>query len=464
VRLIARPSGGPLRGLVRMPGDKSVTHRALLLAALAEGESVLSGVNPGADCRHVAQAVRALGAGVRRTGSWQPASGLEPAGGHGPAAHGDAPGYVIRGVGGRWSEPAGVLDLGNSGTGLRLLAGAVAGHDILCVLDGDASLRRRPMARIAEPLRRMGARVDGRSGGALAPLVIRGAALRGAHHVSPVASAQVKSALLLAGLAAAGETRVTEPRASRDHTERLLPVFGARLLPPAPAGQAGHSVGLAGPQALRAASLAVPGDFSSAAFWIVAALVVPGSEITLAGVGLNPGRTGLLRALARMGAAIEARVTGDQAGEPVGEVRVQHSPLAATDVGAAEVPDLIDELPVWAVACAFAEGVSTLSGAAELRAKESDRLAGVARGLTALGGQVEERPDGLVIRGGGAAGAPGGGLRGGHASAAADHRLAMAFLVAGLGSPGGAEVTGCEAIDTSYPAFYPTLTALASFR
>jgi 3-phosphoshikimate 1-carboxyvinyltransferase len=459
VRLTLGPSG-PLRGRLRVPGDKSITHRALLLAAYADGESTLAGVNPGTDCAALARALRELGAPVRRTGAWPTHGGRA----HLPGADPAAPGYVVRGAGGRWREPAGVLDLGNSGTALRLLAGVVSGAPIFCVLDGDASLRRRPMARITEPLKRMGARLDGPGDGARAPLAVRGGGLRGIRHVSPVASAQVKSALLLAALAADGETHIVEPRASRDHTERLLPRFGARLLAPGSATDGGETVGVVGPQRLTACDVAIPGDFSAAAFWIVAALVVPGSEIVVEDVGLNPKRTGLLAALARMGAAIEVEPAGERDGEPVGSIRARHGPLRATDITAGELPTVLDEIPVWAVACAFAEGVSTLSGAAELRAKESDRLRGTARGLAALGAEAVETADGLVIRGVGPAAAGASPLAGGRASAAGDHRLAMAFLVAGLASERGAQVTGAGTVDTSYPGFYPSAKALASSR
>ncbi len=459
MRLTLGPSG-PLRGRLRMPGDKSVTHRALLLAAGAQGESRLTGVNPGGDCAALARALRELGAVVKPIGVW-PARGQGSAP---PPAGGDPPGYVVRGTGGRWHEPARVLDLGNSGTALRLLAGAVSGSPIFCVLDGDASLRRRPMSRVTEPLSRMGARLDGPQGGSRAPLAVRGGALRGIRHVSPTASAQVKAAVLTAGLAAQGETWVVEPHRSRDHTERMLPHFGARLLRAEPDATGAPAVGVAGPQRLAACGIDVPGDFSAAAFWIVAALLVPGSEIVLEEVGLNPTRTGLLAALSRMGAAVEVEPTGELSGEPVGTIRARHGALRATDIVADEIPALVDEIPIWAVACAFAEGVSRLSGGVELRAKETDRLRGTARGLAALGAEASETSDGLVIRGAGPASPGKSPLVGGRASAAGDHRLAMAFLVAALASARGAEVTGAGMVDTSYPGFYSCAIALASSR
>lgn len=452
-------ASGPLRGTVRVPGDKSITHRALLLSAMAEGESRITGANPGADCAALARALRELGADIDRVGTWP-----------GARADGDPseprPGYHVRGVGGAWREPELVLDLGNSGTALRLLAGAVATRDVFCVLDGDASLRRRPMARVSMPLRAMGARVDGPCDGARPPLVVRGGGLRGIRHESPEASAQVKSALLLAGMAAEGETWVGEPRRSRDHTERMLPLFGAEVSMSEAAERTWTSV--RGGQRLRGAELEVPGDFSAAAFWLVAALVVPGSEITVEEVSLNPTRTGLLPVLERMGASLVVTHTAERSGDPTASVRARHARLHATDVTGAELPALVDEIPIWAVAAAVAEGVSTLSGAGELRHKESDRLRGIAAGLSALGVRVEERSDGLTVHGVGEA-PPGSGsaaapLAGGRLSSRGDHRLAMAFLIAGLLARDHVQVSRCEMVDTSYPGFYSSLLALVSSR
>lgn len=446
--LTSSPSG-PLRGSFRVPGDKSITHRALLFGAWAEGETTVRGANAGADCAALARAVGALGAVVRTE----------------PGEERERVTYRVRGVAGRWDEPNGPLDLENSGTAFRLLAGSVATSDAFCVLDGDRSLRRRPMARIVEPLRAMGAQVDGAGRGTRAPLAIRGGRLSAIRHVSPVASAQVKSAVLLAGLGASGETWVEEPRPSRDHTERLLPIFGGRVL----AGGATR-VGVPGAQTLGGAEVDVPGDFSAAAFWIVAALVVPGSEIVLEGIGLNPRRTGLLRVLERMGADVQATVEGEAAGEPVGRVRARSSTLRATTLGPDEVPDLIDEIPIWSVAAALAGGASALTGAEELRGKESDRLRGIARGLGKLGVTVTERADGITIEGRGAAGvSPGASpegapLQGGKLSSAGDHRLAMSFLVAGLRARNGVEVSSGGMVDTSYPGFYSRLLALVSSR
>jgi 3-phosphoshikimate 1-carboxyvinyltransferase len=442
--LTSSPSG-PLRGSFRVPGDKSITHRALLLGAWAEGETMVREANAGADCAAMARAVGALGAVVRAE----------------PGEDKERVTYRVRGMAGRWDEPTGPLDLENSGTALRLLAGSVATMDGFCVLDGDRSLRRRPMARIVEPLRRMGAVIDGAGSGTRAPLAIRGGHLAPIRHASPVASAQVKSAVLLAGLGAPGETWVEEPRPSRDHTERLLPLFGARVLT-----DGATRAGVPGPQRLAGAQVDVPGDFSAAAFWIVAALLVPGSEIELEDVGLNPRRTGLLRVLERMGADIETTVEREAAGEPVGRVRARASLLRATTLGGDEVPDLIDEIPIWSVAAALAEGSSTLTGAEELRGKESDRLRGLARGLTRLGVTVTEQPDGLTIGGrGGGVGSPAGApLAGGKLSSAGDHRLAMSFLIAGFRAKDGVEVSSGGMVDTSYPGFYSRLLALVSSR
>jgi 3-phosphoshikimate 1-carboxyvinyltransferase len=372
-----------------------------------------------------------------------------------------SPAYRVRGVAGQWQEPEGILDLGNSGTALRLLAGAVAGGEGFYVLDGDASLRRRPMKRITGPLTEMGARIGGRAGATRPPLAITGSSLSGIRHTPAVASAQVKSALLLAGLGAEGETWVIEPHLSRDHTERLLPQFGAQVIGPR-FGAAGRSeVGVPGGQRLAARDLTVPGDFSSAAFWIVAGLIVPGSELTLESVGINPTRTGLLPVLDRMGARIDVQRGGDD-GEPRGSIRVQASDLVGTLIEAHEVPGMVDEIPIWAVAAACAEGESEVRGAKDLRAKESDRLASIARVLRVLGVSHEEREDGILIRGAGPGGA--GRLDGGLVRSAGDHRIAMAALVAGLVARKPVQVTSGEMVDTSYPGFYSTLMSLVSSR
>jgi 3-phosphoshikimate 1-carboxyvinyltransferase len=446
-----------LKGTLRVPGDKSITHRGLLFAALAGGESRITAVNPGRDCAAMARALGELGAGIEKVGEWPaPSSAKKPS----PPMSG-TPGYVVRGVGGEWREPGGVLDLENSGTALRLLAGALAGGDGFFLLDGDASLRRRPMKRITAPLSEMGAHIGGRARASRPPLAITGTELTGIRHTSAVASAQVKSAILLAGLGARGETWVTEPFLSRDHTERLLPHFGGQINGPRFGGGGRSEVGVIGGQQLNAADLAVPGDFSSAAFWVVAATVVPGSEIILEGVGLNPTRTGLLPVLDRMGARIEVHREEDN-GEPRGRIRVHTGDLSGTLIEAHEVPGMVDEIPIWAIAAACAEGESVVRGAADLRAKESDRLAAIRQMLGVLGVEVEEREDGLVIRGIGPLERSGRRLTGGVVRSAGDHRIAMASLVAGLIAAEPVQVTAGEMVDTSYPGFYSTLMSLVS--
>jgi 3-phosphoshikimate 1-carboxyvinyltransferase len=442
------PATGPLRGTVRLPGDKSITHRALLFAALAEGESTIRGANSGRDCRAMARALTRLGVQLeaKRDDAGAPTE------------------WRVRGSAGALGEARDLLDCGNSGTALRLLAGAVSAGDRFSILDGDASIRRRPMRRIVEPLVRMGARIDGPDGTSHCPLAVRGGALRGIEHRSEVSSAQVKSCLLIAGLGASGETWVHEPRESRDHTERLLPAFGATLLRRTPVApdRGAASVGVRGGQRLHAAEIDVPADFSAAAFWIVAASIVPGSELAMSDVGLNPSRTGLARALQRMGADLRFEETGTRAGEPVGTVRVRARELRATDIAVEEVASLIDEIPVWALAAACASGVSRVRGAAELRVKESDRLAEVSRGLRVLGVPVVEHPDGLEIEGRGGTGSyP---LAGGRLRAAGDHRLAMTWIVAGLASKRPVQVSGAAMVDTSYPGFYSTFVAMSSCR
>ncbi|MGH7066729.1 MAG: 3-phosphoshikimate 1-carboxyvinyltransferase, partial [Acetobacteraceae bacterium] len=399
---------GPLSGTIRVPGDKSISHRALMIGALAVGETRISGLLEGEDVLATAAAMRALGAEVAREkdGLWL-VSG--------------------RGIGGL-SEPANVLDMGNSGTAARLLSGILATHPIFSVLTGDASLRSRPMRRVIDPLRPTGAHFTARAGGLL-PLAIEGAAdaLPLSYRV-PVPSAQVKSAVLLAGLNARGRTEVEEPAATRDHTENMLRHFGAEISV-AMLG-AGRLIRLTGQPELRAADVAVPADPSSAAFPLVAALLVPGSEIRLESVGLNPLRTGLFATLEEMGASISIAGRRLEGGEPVGDLTVRHGSLQAVDVPAERAPTMIDEYPILAVAAAFARGTTRLAGLAELRVKESDRLAASARLLTANGVRIEiEGGDTLVIHGTGRP--PLGGAR---IATGMDHRIAMSALVFGLAS------------------------------
>ncbi len=457
---------GPLRGSLRPPADKSISHRAALIAAMSEGETRIEGYLDAADTNSTLAAVADLGAEVGRvetTVSVPAGSGIDPAGLASPAA------ISVCGVGLRGPRPA-AIDVGNAGTLLRLLPGWLAGQEGgEWTLDGDDSIRRRPVDRVAEPLRRMGAELSAREE-RLPPLRISGAPLHGIEYELPVASAQVKSCLLFAGLLAAGETRVVEPLPTRDHSERMLAAAGAsvRREPAgaaagqsgtdadqggADAGQDGGVVVVQPAQRLEVDRIVVPADLSSAAFLVVAALLVGGSELLIRGVGLNPTRTGLLTILARMGAEIEATPGGEEGGEPIGDLRVRAGALGATEVGGAEVPLAIDELPLVALAACFAEGTTTIRDAAELRRKESDRVETVSAALNALGGQVEPTPDGMVITGSG-------GLRGGSIDSHGDHRIAMLGAVAGLASAEGVEVRGMDAAAVSYPGFEADLASL----
>ena len=410
--------GAPLRGELAVPGDKSVSHRAVMLAALAEGTSRIEGFLEGEDTRATAAILMQLGVGIEA-----PAPGVRLV--HGVGLHG------LR-------APAAPLDCGNAGTGMRLLAGLLAGQAFDSVLVGDASLSRRPMARVTVPLERMGARISTADG--LPPLRIHGGQrLHGCEHALPVASAQVKSALLLAGLYAQGETRVREPHPTRDYTERMLHAFGW------PVAFAPGEARLSGGHRLRATSVLVPADFSSAAFFLVAATVVPGSDLLLRRVGLNPRRTGLLQALRAMGADIVESGAGEQGGEPVADLRVRHAPLHGIDVPEVLVADMIDEFPALFVAAACAQGPTRVSGAAELRVKESDRIATMAAGLRALGIAIEEASDGATIHGGR--------LQGGTVHGHGDHRTAMAFAVAAQRAGGEVRIADVANVATSFPGF-----------
>jgi 3-phosphoshikimate 1-carboxyvinyltransferase len=427
---------GPLRGSLRPPADKSISHRAALIAAMAEGEAGIEGYLDAADTRSTLAAVEALGARVEVEG----------------AAEGIA--LRVRGVGLHGPRPA-PIDVGNAGTLLRLLPGWLAGQDGgEWTLDGDDSIRQRPVDRIAAPLREMGADLEARED-RLPPFRVRGAPLRGISYELPIASAQVKSCLLFAGLLAAGETRVVEPLPTRDHSERMLAAAGADVRREQVGANGGGVVAIEPVERLRVDRIVVPADLSSAAFFVVAGLLVAGSEVSIRGVGLNPTRTGLLTILARMGAEIETVAGGEEGGEPIGDLRVLASDLRATEVGGAEVPLAIDELSLVALAACFAEGTTTIRDAAELRRKETDRIATVSAALTALGGRVEETADGMVVEGTG-------GLRGGAVDSHGDHRIAMLGAVAGLASREGVEVRGMDAAAVSYPGFEADLARLCA--
>jgi len=411
--------GCPLSGELRVPGDKSVSHRAIMLASLAEGESRISGFLEGEDTRATAAAFRAMGVAI------------------------DAPSpgeRRIRGGGLHGLRRASTdIDCGNAGTGMRLLAGVLAGQAFDSRLVGDASLSRRPMRRVTEPLARMGARIETAEGG-LPPLhILGGQRLRGIDFATPVASAQVKSAVLLAGLYAEGDTTVREPHPTRDYTERMLQAFGWSVE---------HREGfarLAGGGRLRGCEIEVPADFSSAAFFLVAASLVPGSDLLLREVGVHPRRTGLLRALALMGADIRSENPRLRQGEPIADLRVRHARLRGVEVPESLVPDMIDEFPALFVAAAAAEGTTRIRGAAELRVKESDRIATMAAGLRVLGVEVDETPDVASIAGGR--------IGSGAVDSHGDHRIAMSLAVAGQLSSGTVEIRDCDNVATSFPGF-----------
>lgn len=417
-----------LIGSVAVPTDKSIAHRAIILGSFAKGETRLRSFSPGADNLATVEACRMLGAEIGLKGSegW------------------------IRGVG--WEgigKPADVIHCGNSGTTMRLMAGVLAACPFSARLDGDSSLRRRPMARVVEPLSRMGARIEALGEGGRPPLVIHGGALRGCHHKLEIASAQVKSAILLAGLQAKGLTVVEEPAKSRDHTERMLPAFGASV------AVEGRKVEIFGPQDLEGTEVELVGDLSSAAFLIVAAALVPGSHLKVERVGLNPTRTGLLDLLGAMGGDISLVRQAEVAGEPVGTVEVRSSELKGIEVGGEELLRAIDEFPILCVAASLAEGDTRITGAGELRVKESDRIAAMACELRKLGARVEELSDGLAIQGTK-------GLRGARLESHGDHRIAMALAVAGLVARGETEIEGAEVVAVSFPGFFECLNRLSS--
>ncbi|MBJ7515809.1 MAG: 3-phosphoshikimate 1-carboxyvinyltransferase [Stenotrophomonas sp.] len=416
---IAR-KGQPLQGSLVIPGDKSVSHRAVMFAALADGTSTIDGFLEGEDTRATARIFSQMGARMETPS---------------PSRR------VVHGVGiDGLQAPDGELDCGNAGTGMRLIAGVLAGQAFDSVLIGDESLSRRPMRRVTGPLAQMGARIDTQDDGTPPLHVHGGQPLKGIDFASPVASAQVKSAVLLAGLYAEGETSVVEPHPTRDYTERMLAAFGVEI---------DYSPGkarLRGGQRLRATDIVVPADFSSAAFFLVAASIIPGSELRLQQVGLNPRRTGLLHALRLMGADITEENPAEQGGEPVADLVVRYAPLKGAQIPEALVPDMIDEFPVLFVAAAAAEGNTVVTGAAELRVKESDRLAAMATGLRTLGVQVDETEDGATLHGGAVLGS-------GTIESHGDHRIAMAFAIAGQLTDGEVRINDVANVATSFPGF-----------
>lgn len=419
---------GPLKGRIRVPGDKSISHRSLMLSALAVGESRVTGLLEGEDVLATAAAMRAMGAQIERQKSGE---------------------WVVHGVGvGSLLQPQAALDMGNSGTSTRLLMGLVASHPITATFVGDASLSKRPMKRVIDPLSLMGADVTASPGGTL-PLMLRGASPAvPVEYRLPVASAQVKSAVLLAALNTAGVTTVIEPVPTRDHSERMLKGFGADLTVEVESDGT-RVIRLRGEADLKPQRIEVPGDPSSAAFFIVAALLVPGSELTIENVGLNATRAGLIEVLRQMGGSIEETNAREVGGEPVADLVVRHSPLKGVEVDPAVVPSMVDEFPVLFVAAALAEGRTIARGLEELRVKESDRIAVMATALTAVGARVKELEDGLVIDGIGGERLEGGGPVATHL----DHRIAMSMAVAGLVSKAGIEVDDTRPIATSFPAF-----------
>ncbi|AWM88091.1 3-phosphoshikimate 1-carboxyvinyltransferase [Microvirga sp. 17 mud 1-3] len=431
-------AGGALKGRLRVPGDKSISHRSMIFGLLAIGETRVEGLLEGDDVLRTAEACKALGAQITREGPGR---------------------WRILGVGiGGLSEPAGILDFGNAGTGSRLMMGVAGSHPITTTFDGDASLRKRPMRRILDPLVRMGVTVVSEAEGGRVPLTLRGPRETiPITYETPAASAQIKSAILLAGLNSPGRTTVIEREATRDHTERMLRHFGATV-EVVPHGEDGRAITLQGQPELKGSTVVVPSDPSSAAFPIVAALITPGSDVVIEGVMMNPLRTGLITTLLEMGASIERLNERDEGGETVADLRVQASRLTGVTVPAARAPAMIDEYPILAVAAAFAEGTTRMQGLHELRVKESDRLAAVAAGLAETGVPHEIEGDDLVVHG------TGGKVRGGGRPIAThlDHRIAMSFLVMGLATEEPVTVDDGAMIATSFPTFIPLMRELGA--
>ncbi|MBW4473120.1 MAG: 3-phosphoshikimate 1-carboxyvinyltransferase [Stenomitos rutilans HA7619-LM2] len=437
--IIAPPTTGlTINGRIQVPGDKSISHRALMLGALAEGETTIAGLLLGEDPRSTAACFRAMGAEISTLNTER---------------------VTVRGIGlGQLLEPSDILNAGNSGTTLRLMLGVLASHPgRFFAVTGDQSLRSRPMSRVVKPLRQMGAELWGRQEGAYAPLAIQGQSLKPFHYHSPIASAQVKSCLLLAGLMTEGQTTVTEPALSRDHSERMLKAFGANLT----VDPETHSVTVTGPTRLKGQPVVVPGDISSAAFWLVTGAIVPGADLTIENVGVNPTRTGVLEALLLMGADITQENARTVAGEPVADLHVRYAgtgdrpPLSACTIAGDLVPRLIDEIPILAVAATVAQGTTIIRDAAELRVKESDRIAVMAHQLNQMGARVTEQPDGMEIVGG----TP---LVSTEVDSYTDHRIAMSLAIAALTATGSTTIHRAEAVAVSYPDFVATLEQLCA--
>lgn len=426
--IIQRPAAGlSLQGRIRVPGDKSISHRALMLGAIAEGETQIQGLLLGEDPRSTAACFRALGAEISELNTEL---------------------VTVKGIGlGNFQEPVDVLDAGNSGTTMRLMLGLLASHPgRFFTVTGDSSLRSRPMSRVVKPLQQMGAQIWGRKGNTLAPLAIQGQALQPIHYHSPIASAQVKSCILLAGLNTEGKTTVTEPALSRDHSERMLRAYGAELsIDPDT-----NSVTITGGAKLYGQTVIVPGDISSAAFWLVAGAIVPGSDLVVENVGVNPTRTGILEALELMGADIQLENQREVAGEPVADIRVRSGGLKSCTIAGDIIPRLIDEIPILAVAAVFAEGTTIIRDAQELRVKESDRITVMAQQLNKMGAKVTELPDGMEITGGTS-------LVGAEVDSYTDHRIAMSLAIAALNTTGTTTIHRAEAAAISYPNFTNTL-------
>ena len=420
---------GPIHAEITVPGDKSISHRSIMLAALANGTGKITGFLPSEDCLSTMKAFQQLGIEIERDEDTT---------------------LVVHGKRGKFTEPTGDIDCGNSGTTMRLMSGILAAQPFRSRLIGDASLSKRPMKRIIEPLTQMGAKITAEGEGGRAPLVIEGGPLKGIRYESPVASAQVKSAILLAGLFASGSTTVTEPEQSRDHTERMLTWHVARPR------RDGLTVSVVGGATLESRDFEVPGDISSAAFWMVAAAASKGSHLLIKNVGLNPTRTGILGVLIRMGAYV-SEVVESSDGEPRGTIEIRGSQLRATTIEGREIPNVIDELPILAVAAALAEGRTVIKDAHELRVKETDRIAMVARNLRAFGVEVIEYDDGMKIQGG----CP---LHAADVTSDGDHRIAMASAILGLFADGTTVVRDTECVNTSYPGFIETLQRLSKPR